>query len=330
VTIKYVEQAGDLVLRQPVDLTGATMMCWLLDADIAKLRAMTQRTFTDPSNGAVEVQPLFPAVMLVCANIARGQSTNPVDHAKGGMPERDYGFWVPCARGHRDPDGKFVLEELVWYQPYLFIDNEAAFVVGRETYGFRKYIGDLTWPEAGEPSTFTVDTLLIKQFSPEATGKVDELFRLDATGLRGTLSSTWDAMDPLIELVVRKLRDRFSNRRDELAVDWEFIENEIRDMIRGEVPMVFLRQFRSIAVADEACYQAITRAPCLLRKFHGAGIARAHLLSIHPADSCPLVADLGLAGPTIDTGLGLWLGIDFLMDVGANLWEAGSGGSSAT
>lgn len=295
---EYVELPGEIVLRQPIALTGATMMCWLLDADLSKLQALCSKAFTTPSGGKVKVEPLLPMVMLVCANIDRGQSTDPVDHAKGGMAERDFGFWVPVT----------VNGAIAWYQPYLFIDNEAAFVVGRETYGFRKYSATTAWPEKDEPSYYFVDTLVIDKFSPTATGGIAQLWSLVAEGVRGELLHELETVEDL--LAHPKLPR------------WKTLESALRDAIKGQVPMVFLRQFRDIANASRAAYQSIVSAPCQLTKFSGAGLARPHSLTIVPVDSHPIVSQLGLTGQTIDTGWGVWCAIDFTMADGVSLWEA--------
>jgi len=319
----YVEIPGDLVLRQPIALTGVTMYCWMLDASWSALNQLCDLVFNGRPSGW-EYRPLLPACALVCADMARGQSRDPADHAKGGMPERDLGFWVPLVRGKR-VGGRFEMAELVWYHPYLFIDNEAAFVVGRETYGFRKYIGECAMPtSASDRSTFAVKTLFIEKFSPSATGTVDWLWELTADGARGELKAEMSSLAHLIEEAVKGLRERFARSNEGFPVPtWELIENLVRDLVRGEVPMVFLRQIRDIARADLAAYQAIVEAPCKMTAWHGAGFVRPHQLSIKTVDSHPIVKQLGLRAPSFATGIGWWIGLDFAMENGTTIWEAG-------
>lgn len=316
----YVELPGEIVLRQPIALSDAMMYAWPLEADLAHLQALCDQVFNVPSGGAVMYRPLLPVAMLVCAQIGRGQSTDPIDHAKGWMAERDLGFWVPLVRG-KLVDGAFHAEALVWYQPYLFIDNEAALVVGRETYGFRKYAANIQFPASpSDRAAYVVETLIIPTFGPNQQGVVRELWRAEAEGARGELASVFGSLRELVEHVVPHLRARFEGRGE---LTWALIEALIRDMIEGLVPMVFLRQFRDLAHADQAAFQDIVEAPCQLDHFHGAGIARPHQLTIQYADSHPIVRQLGLAGSQIDLGLGLWLHIDFTMANGAPRWSAG-------
>jgi len=318
----YVEIPGDLVLRQPIALTGVTMYCWMLDASWSALNQLCDLVFNGRPSGW-EYRPLLPACALVCADMARGQSRDPADHAKGGMPERDLGFWVPLVRGKR-VGGRFEMAELVWYHPYLFIDNEVAFVVGRETYGFRKYLARCTMPtSASDPSTFTVETLYIEKYGPQATGTYGALWTLTGEGVRGELREEIESLEHLIDDAVGRLRARFAARTEELPVPtWELVERMIRDLVRGEVPMVFLRQLRDVARADRAAYQAIVEAPCKMTRWRGAGFLRPHTLEIKPVDSHPIVTQLGLRGQRIDTGLGWWIGLDFDMQNGATIWQA--------
>ena len=325
----YVEIPGDIVLRQPIALTGATMYGWLLDADYARLQALCDRVFNSRPSG-FQYRPLIPAVALVCANMARGQSTDPVDHAKGGMSERDLGFWMPVVRGRQKGD-LFEIDQLAWYHPYLFIDNEAAFVVGRETYGFRKYIGTCTMPASThDVSTFAVDTLYIEHFAPDAWGQVGRLWTLAADGERGDLTVTYRSLEHLVEAAAVGLRERFATRTEELPVPtWQLLENLVRDLVHGLVPMAFLRQLRDVAHANLAAYQAIVEAPCKLTSFRGAGLVRPHTLAIKTVDSHPIVDQLGLRNGTttggvtsIEAGVGWWLGIDFVMADGTTLWQS--------
>jgi hypothetical protein len=325
---RYVELPGELVLRQPIALTGATLHTWWLDADRGALRTLCDDAFNRPSGGALEYRPLLPAVMLVCADIARGQSLDPADAGKGGMPERDLGFWVPLARG-RTVGARFVVDALVWYHPYLFIDNAAAFVVGRETYGFRKYLATCTMPTApGDPATFAVDTLVIDRFGKDATGRIARLWQLDAADAQPhrELIPELHTLEEGITHLVGELRERFADRVDELPVpSWQLVETLLADLARGEVPMVFLRQFRDVARPDLAAYQAIVEAPCRLTRWHGGGLTRPARLTILPVDSHPIVTQLGLAGAQLTARRGLWTKIDFVMAAGRTLWQAGQG-----
>jgi hypothetical protein len=322
---KYIELPGEIVLRQPIALTGATMYCWLLDADPAKLRTLCDQVFNGLPSGW-EYRPLLPAVALICADMGRGQSMDPVDHEKGGMPEKDLGFWVPLVRG-KTKDGVFFMDAIVWYHPYLFIDNEAAFVVGRETYGFRKYSAECTMPGGDDDaSTFAVKTLYIEKFAATSTGEVGTLWTLTADGKRGPLGAELSSFEHLIEEAVKGVRERFGRTSDGSGFPvptWQLIETLMRDLLKGEVPMVFLRQIRDVSKCDCAAYQAIIEAPCKMTKWRGAGLVRPHTLTIKTVDSHPIVSQLGLRAPSFETGIGWWIGLDFIMGNGTTIWEAG-------
>ena len=55
----------------------------------------------------------------------------------------------------------------------------------------------------------------------------------------------------------------------------------------------------------------------------GAGLVRPHTLTIKTVASHPIVSQLGLRAPSFETGIGWWIGLDFVMGNGITIWEAG-------
>ena len=99
-------------------------------------------------------------------NITKSYSTTPPDSQKGWMGERDFGVWVPVVKYHGGKPGK-----IGWYLPYVFVDNVAAMVTGREVFGFFKQTATLAMPRApSAPGAFSIDALVIPKFSPESRG----------------------------------------------------------------------------------------------------------------------------------------------------------------
>ncbi len=319
-------RGGDLVLCQPIQNSRVRSYAWLLDADWDALEVMTRRAFTEPSGGAVEVRPLLPMVAVVCADIAHGRSDVLPDRDKGWARERDLGFWVPVARG-RTEAGRFRIDQVGWYHPYLFVDNAAGVVTGRETYGFSKNPGVCHMPTGpGDRSCFSVETLVIEHFRPESQARIAELFRLDPTGdgLLGHLESSFDNVLELFLKVQARLLLRALRPSGLPLPTLELFRNLYDQLTQGLVPMMFLKQFRAIDDHRYACYQAVVEAACDLNGWHGGGFLDEHVLTIHPADSHPIAADLGLAPGPIETGWGFWAEYDFKVLPGTILWEAGT------
>lgn len=320
---RYVDRGGDLVLRQPIACNRTLMYTWLVEASWDALSDLCDHVFTRPSGGAVVVRPILPLVAVVAAEIGRGQACEPPDCNKGWSRERDLGFWVPCARGTLDGD-RFEVEQVGWYQPYLFIDNPAAVFTGRETFGFAKSLATCAMPSGpDDPSRFAVTTQLISRFTPESEAAIAELYRLERAdgGPLGALASTFDTVLEAFARVEGRLLRRLLGL--DLPMPTLTLFKNLYDSVReGLVPLFFLKQLRDVAEPDRACYQAIVEAACDLTAWRGGGFLDEHVLTIHPADSHPIARDLGLAPGPIETGWGFWASFDFTMARGRTLWEA--------
>ncbi len=323
---RYVERGGDLVLAQPIACEQTTMYTWLVEADWDALTATCARAFDAPSGGAVVVRPLAPLVAVVAADIHHGCAVEPPDRDKGWSSERDLGFWIPCARGRVD-DGRFAIEQVGWYQPYLFIDNAAAVFTGRETYGFAKAFASCAMPRSPtDPSVFAVTTQVIERFAPTTRARELELYRLARSddGPLGELASTFDNALEAFAKVQARLLLRALGPGDLPRPTWALFTNLYENLTRGLVPMFFLKQFRDVADPTRACYQAIVEAACDLGTWRGGGFLDEHVLTIRDVDSHPIARDLGLAGGPIETGWGFWAAFDFTIGDGRVLWQAGA------
>jgi hypothetical protein len=324
---RFVERGGEMVLRQPIACDRTTMYNFLVDADWHALVRLCDQAFREPSGGKVVVRPIVPAVMVVAADIKRGHSKSPADAPKGWCAERDMGFWVPVARGRFDDDdpADFEIEQIGWYQPYLFIDNAAAVFVGRETYGFQKAFAKCDLPTSpDDDSRFRVETLVIDTFTPQTCAKVEELYRLErADG--GPLGALETSISSFTELVVEssaRLARHFFGRAGLPMPTWELVKNLYASLKDGLVPMFFLRQFRDVAEPDRAAYQAIIEAAADMTAWRGGGFLDEHVLTIRECASHPIAKDLGLGRGRIETGFGFWADFDFDIGLGRELWRA--------
>lgn len=322
---RYVSRGGDLVLRVPIENRRVRSYSFVVDADHDALTALCRRAFTEPSGGAIEVEPLLPLVVVACADIGHGQSAVEPDRGKGWSRERDMGFWVPVARGRRT-GGRFHVEQLAWYQPYLFVDNAAGVITGREAFGFAKCPAVCRMPtRPDERAVFAVDTLRFETYGPDREATVGELFRLErgGDGLLGTLASSFDSLvAAALEVQGRLLRRALGGG---VRPTLELLKNLYHQLTEGLVPMLFLKQFPAIEDASRACYQAIVETACDLDGWRGGGILDEHVLTVHHADSHPIARDLGLATGPIETGWGFWADYDFIVRPGKVLWEARGG-----
>lgn len=309
----YVERGGDIVIRQPLNLHGVTMSVFLLPADTDRLAALTDRLLNGPAKGAALYAPAAPFVALVCADITRAQGRDEPDRSKGWMPERDVAFWIPLWAGRR-VGPLFVPDRLVYLMPYVFVDNGAAVATGREVYGFPKEEGILRF--AGDPGAhgFSVDTLVIRRYGVESRAEFTRL--LDAVKVSPAERETvWD--DAASGFAA--LRDRLAQRLvgGALMPPAEALVHALRGSPDMGARLVFLKQFRDVEDPERACYQAVVEAPAVMEALHGGALLGAHRITIAEADSHPIVRDLGLSGPVIESEMAVRISIDFTMDRGS-------------
>ncbi len=314
----YLEHGGDIVIQQPLLLHGVTMHAFFLEADRLRLAALADRFLNGPAGGAVSYVPAASFVVLVCADIARGQARYEPDRGKGWMSERDVAFWVPLWAG-RHVGPLFVPERLVYFLPYVFVDNGAAVATGREIFGFPKELGDLRF--AGDPGAdgFSVDTLVIREYGFESRGEIARL--LEITPLADSPAEPgWED----VTAGFSALQDRFAD----LLVKGAFMPTAgaLVEALRGSkdvgARLVFLKQFRDAEDPERACYQAVIEAPAVMDTLHGGGSLPAHRITITAADSHPIVQDLGLSGPVVQSEFAARISIDFTMESGVVMGSA--------
>jgi hypothetical protein len=332
---EYIPRGGDIVMAPPLDLCGATMYSFLVGADLAALTRMVdaQLNAVTARSGTI-YKPLLPMAAIVCAGINRSFSRTPPDSLKGWMGERDFGVWIPVVAG-TTVHGAWRPSRIAWYLPYVFVDNVAAMATGREVYGFFKQTAALAMPaEPWAPGMFSIDALVIPTFSPSS--QAETLRLLTATSCESVVApeGSWRSLEEAREAVWDRIKTGFFDpaphgsgsgtpSRAGLAIDsWELIKNLIEDIALGDVPMVFLKQFRDAGDPGRACYQAVIEAPAHLEKFTAGWFTHPHEIAIVPYASHPIVAECGLAGQTIRADHGFWVKMDFAMQLGKAIAEA--------
>jgi len=305
--VDYFDLDGEWVQRHPVKMQDATVRGFLLPADMGALQALCRTWINDrPSKGAVQVEPLFPAVILVDADIAQLRSGDPQHGQRGYLHERDVGFFLPIKL---HVGGTTKIACLI---PYLFVDNVAGIIAGREIYGFPKEWGEISYTAV--PFNLVVEALTLPQYGakqPVVKRPVIEmhapLFTLgvslgaDIIGAMKALSSALFhalGLDPLKDLG--------------LANSGGF------DIIR----LLFLKQFRDVATSTRACYQSLVEVVGQMSAFSSASLLVGKFDLTLPFYDQPRIADtLGLKRTTTAL-LGFSVSCDLTVPLGTVLWEA--------
>lgn len=316
----YIPRGGDLIMSPPLVLKSTTMYSFLVAADYGALQKMVDEQLNAVSASAgVVYKPLLPMAAIVCAGADDSASTTPPDSQKGWMGERDFGVWVPVVAGEVK-DGAWKPKRICWYLPYVFVDNVAAMATGREVYGFFKQIASLAMPPTPRSrGMFSIDALVIPTFTPQSQAENLRLMTItstqDSAAPEGEWKSVREAADAVWEALKKVWFD--SANKAELAITtWDLMKNLLEDLLTGDVPLVFLKQFRDCGVAAKACYQAVVEAPAHLQRLYAGWFTHPHDISITPADSHPIVSECGFAGQQIRSPLGFWVKMDFVMQPG--------------
>jgi len=101
----------------------------------------------------------------------------------------------------------------------------------------------------------------------------------------------------------------------------ELIEQLVEDALKGELPQLFLKQFRDIADGRNACYQAITEAPAKITSLNGVQLENTYDVAINYFENMQICNDLGLS-PNCKTEIGFKLNIDMTVEPGKEVWRA--------
>jgi len=308
----YVDRDGDWSQRPPAHLEGVTIHLFVLPAHTKALQALCDQIVNDrPTGGTVTAEPLFPAVLLMCASIDHLRSTDGRDGQRGYIVEKDLGFIVPIKLTNNG------LTSFAGLMPYLFVEPFAPVVVGREVYGFPKELGKMTFDEAA--LDFKAESLVIPEYDPNKPAVLKEVVRVTPTGPVVRVQFAGD-----IFALTQQLID------DIHKVLGLTVQGTLGAPAAGfiEAPVVLLKQFRDAADPVLACYQALVRAFLTGDNLQSAEFITGIINVKVPAfDSLNIEATLGLFDPI---GLGQpfhsLLSLSFKLNVelslGDVLWQA--------
>jgi uncharacterized protein with NAD-binding domain and iron-sulfur cluster len=328
----YIKRGGEQVPSQPVALKGVDFYSFALKADAAVLQQLCDRFLNVPGQDRVRYHALIPVVLFTVANIARVQSLSPGDSVAGWSPETDASFWVPLVAVQRFGSG-WSLPRLVWFQPYLFVDNAWAIAAGREIYGFAKELA--TFPNkqswqfhlaaAGMAApSFSITALATKRFGinsqaiPATLLEVRPKAGAAPAGTAGTWGNQAEAVADFSMVLGKSVTHPLTGQLIDVAP------------LLGVpgVHTVFLKQFRDVQNGSLVCYQAIVEATANIVDVTAMHrLAGSYVVAIRQFDSHPMVADLGLGGPATDpveleATAAFYLNFDFTIGNGEIIWKA--------
>lgn len=321
----YVEHGGEPSNRHPAAGRNARMYGFVVEADGDRLDDWCDACLNEPSGGAESWRAAGDFVLLDFIDIPTLQSTDPLDAQLGSTSEHEVALWVPVVDQHRG--------RTAWAIPYIWVDSGYAMAGGRETYGFPKQLGTPTIPRTGDaPAALTLDVVTLETFSTTSTASSHRVVTAERTGPTEALIPAWtDPDDALWELL--SMTGGFSANSDffldpmgalaSMGDDFATIVAFFADLVRGSLPVVLLKQFRSAARPGLACYQGIIEVATRLDQLHGVGgLPGDYQVTFEALAGQPVQRELGLPSGPLTPAAAFWLEFDFTVLLGRVLWEA--------
>ena len=290
---------------------------FILEADYARLKALTDRAFAIPTRGRVQYIPITKYVMLSVGDLGSISSMVDPFHDMGYVHELQVSFWVLTARV-RQLGNVYIAEDLAFFIPYMWVQNPVSLSGGREVVGYNKSWGKIYLPQESAPERFGLEAYGVKKFSP--TTELAEQPLLDViregNGLHPN-PRTWDSPQQILEELKQQVAGL--EKGSFLIPGLQFAENLFTDAFKMQIPQIFLKQTRSMVDGIKSDYQAIIKSPARINALNGLIELPDYRVTIHHQDSYPLFDDLGIKSQK--SLMSFEVKMDFTIENGQVLWE---------
>ncbi|MGC1679287.1 MAG: acetoacetate decarboxylase family protein [Candidatus Binataceae bacterium] len=314
----YVDFGANPRYQAPFTIQGCRMNNFVVAADFEKLRALFSNTLNKPSGGAVDFWPVgLPGFTYVLFSFVDMRHQSAREPTLGWIREQEFTVFVPGFdfNALRNGDRGFA-----FFIPYIFVDSDAALIVGRETYGFPKRLGSVSLPPAqGAPTFFALDTLVIPGATPDTEAVSRRLIEIHSVGEGKPEDRSVVFRD--FESMCKQIADRVFGGPIKITQAEEHLLDIGRELGLG-VPLVFLKQLRDTALQDRACYQSIVASSFSLTAFNGGGLLGDYEITLSDFPSDPLREELGLSTGVLRPKLSFHVEYDFIVPPGHELWRA--------
>jgi hypothetical protein len=300
----------------PAACDECMLMSFFVAADHDAMQATVDKFLNQPNGGAISYYVLGGSAILTYSFTKRHYS---MVQQIGYLSDYECAFWIPLFA--RTNDGSEP-DRITFWIPYLFISWPEGMATGREIWGFRKEIGQISMPlDAKSDATFSTVATIFDPLSNETKGRDETVVRVRKEGELGPFAETIKDIADLAKLLVQfwgKGASELPVSRLGLAVD------VVKTMLAGKLPIVNLKQFRDATDSTRACYQAIIESTCTPSKVISGGLLDGDfVLDASSFASHNIVKDLGLAGSTgIPVEFAIWIKMNFSADPGREVWKA--------
>ena len=314
----YVEYGSLATVPGPLRCEGVTQWCFPLHADSGRLAALCRRTFAEPTGGEIDLRPLGSHVIFSLGRIERIVSEQERFAAMGWASETQGAIWVPVGRV-RDEHDTAVVEEMLMFTPYMWVDNPISLASGREMYGFPKAFAWFDLPAPGaDAAAFGLDAFGM-DFERDLQPQRNPLVRVTrGERIHEMTDLVWSGLRQ-VGRHLRQLTDHHG--QPSIHFGWRFAESVLADLIEGGVRQVFLHQTRAIGDGSRASLQQVAEASYSVSSLRAAPLEHEYAVDINELSSAPLVSELGLDSHSI-TRSAYRSQCNFKLGTGNVLWDA--------
>lgn len=306
----YVERDDEIVYRAPYLQKDVFLSSFIVGSPRDKQQAILDQQLNNLCGGKpYRYRAVLDNVALVLADIGQVRSTDPRDSQRGWVHEVDVCWWILAAA---EVDGK--IDHLVWFIPYIWVDNPYTMATGRETFGFPKSFSWSRIPTS--PSDITdllwADALVLETYTPQTEVSRQRILELQL-----------GKHDPITEIVdgIKAFEAVLEHVFKHTISDAILAAKMMAEVLSGKMPVVYLKQFRDVIDPTAACYQAIIESNTTVHGFHGAGLLPFGFnLKTFPMASVDVAGHLGFDNTT-SIEIAMWAKLDFSVDLAREIWR---------
>jgi hypothetical protein len=234
------------------------------------------------------------------------------------VPDYEAAFWVPLVGRGPGETG----ERLVFWMPFIFISVPEGMVTGREVWGFRKQVASIDVPASdAHPMVFQARANVYDPMARDTEGRIEPVVTIEGPGNPGGLKEVWGD----IRSAAHAVADLWTGGAGSFVLQHGgLLKDIVKHLLKAEVEMVNLKQFRDAADSSNACYQAVIEGPCKIQKLYSGGLLPEGFQATIPNwESHQIPHHLGLpVGQPIPVQFGTWVHMDFSANAGREVWKA--------
>jgi hypothetical protein len=321
----YIEYGGDITVQPPFQLNRPSMYCFWFQSDCNKLQKILDTRLNFTGNGKRYV-PFTPSIMIIFADAPHAYSAS--DQSQGYITMNESVFWILTVEQEK-VDGEWKNKRLVWFIPYIFVDNPVELVAGREVAGFPKALAEIIIPKNHHhANSFAINVPSYAKFGANTEFMVNRLLSIENQTPETDFKTDFKNIDKAkgkIKSFLASFKTVGFGTCNNVITDtggtFKLFENFTSNMLSTQMPAVFLKQFRSASNDGKACYQAIVESAFSINGFHGASVLKAsnYTLNINHLDSFPVAKELGLSTGQKPTRV-VWMSMSFSNTSGKEIW----------